>query len=321
MLSTSGILLPLYISKEFATLQAFLNDASVGVILSVAWVHLLGDSQECLSPLTTYPAANCAMIAGFLAMVFLEAFGSQAATCVLSERRCCREAVMARSNQTALLPGVCALCGHARRSTPSEASRFKRMEAGISFHSIVIGLGVGASATIGPEKPLALGLALCPHQFLEGYALGALGKAAQLDRATWLRAVAIFAFSLPLGMAIAVGAASAAGAAAAQAESGDPYNWATGLMNGFCAGMLTQSATEVLVGGGGGHSHHASPQQPRARAQAPSLLRSASDSAALKQLGEPLVNDYEPPQVPQKVLRMCAVSIGALVMSVMAAYI
>ena len=198
------------------------------------------------------------------------------------------------------------------------------MEAAISFHSIIIGLSVGSAATMGPEKPLVLGAALCVHQFLEGYALGALGKTAQLDRAAWMRASAIFSLSLPLGIAIAVAAASVL----QSVENEGAYMWASGLMNGFCAGMLTHSGTDLL--GGGSHSSH-TPQLPAADEVADMA------DAAPPAMGQPVtalkhngmgghVNespdaDVPPQPPPPRVLKVLAVSTGAVVMSVMAIWI
>merc|ERR1712185_632562 len=48
--------------------DGLLTAISAGVVLSVAWLHLLDDAQLMLKDLTMYPAANTAMMVGFLLM-------------------------------------------------------------------------------------------------------------------------------------------------------------------------------------------------------------------------------------------------------------
>merc|ERR1712028_180643 len=56
----------------------------------------------------------------------------------------------------------------------SMVTRFHVMEASISFHSLMIGLGIGF-AQGGWRAQLVLGASLCVHQFFEGCAVGTGG--------------------------------------------------------------------------------------------------------------------------------------------------
>ena len=74
------------------------------------------------------------------------------------------------------------------------------LEASISLHSVLIGLGYGLGE-LGGQEQLVLGFALCVHQFLEGLTVGMLGRSSGLSRNGWRCTYLVFTLSLPLGVA------------------------------------------------------------------------------------------------------------------------
>lgn len=208
---------------------------SSGVVLSVSWLHLLDDAQQTLEDLTEYPAANCAMLVGFLLTWLCQA-----------QTRCHHSSVSPSSwgGEATLLPiGSDADAKIVLSATPPASSamltRFHLMEASISFHSFLIGLGIGF-AQGGWRAQLVLGGSLCVHQFFEGAAVGTVGKTSQLSQGAWRWTFVIFSLSLPAGVASAVTAQLLA-----SVGSNAGYQWALGLLTACAAGAL--SATHHSV--------------------------------------------------------------------------
>ena len=214
--------------------DGLLTAISAGVVLSVAWLHLLDDAQLMLKDLTMYPAANTAMMVGFLLMSVIHAQSS------LKETQC--HHYSAWGGNVMLLPASAVAAKQSQKPAPDAATRFHLMEAAISFHSFLIGLGVGF-AQDGWESQLVLGVALTLHQFLEGAAVGAVGRRSNLSRDEWQRAFLMFSLSLPLGVACAV--------SVELLSKFDPTNvgylWTSGLLNAFAAGTLTHIGMEMVT--------------------------------------------------------------------------
>ena len=207
--------------------EGLLASVSAGVVLSVSWLHLLDDAQDTLEGLTDYPAAMCAMLVGFLLMWFCQAqtryhhsSGSPSSwNCCVAHRR--------RDGEGTLLL-------KAPSSPPPNSTmvtRFHVMEASISFHSFMIGLGIGF-AQGGWRAQLVLGASLCVHQFFEGCAVGTVGTKVKLSQSAWRRTFVVFSLSLPSGVAIAV-----AVQLIATVGSNVGYQWALGLLTAGVAGQ------------------------------------------------------------------------------------
>ena len=215
--------------------EGLLASVSAGVVLSVSWLHLLDDAQDTLEGLTEYPAASCAMLVGFLLMWFFQAqtryqhtSGSPPSTwscCVAHRGRGVGEEGM--------------LLKATKPSAPNSSmvTRFHVMEASISFHSLMIGLGIGF-AQGGWRAQLVLGASLCVHQFFEGCAVGTVGTKIKLSQSAWWRTFFVFSFSLPAGVAIAV-----ALQLIAKVGSNVGFEWALGLLT---AGVPGQPRTVRL---------------------------------------------------------------------------
>ena len=216
----------------------FLADMSAGVLLCVAWVHLLDDATDTLRGLTEYPAANMSMVVGFLVMamwqtvapcVHSHAAHDLAAPIIMHSHGCTSGR---KAHQVPLLP---------QTSAPVSLSHFHTLELAISLHSILIGVGFGFVQS-GFMQQLELAIALCVHQFLEGVAVGSLGRQVGLNKCEWAQTYAIFTFSLPLGAVIAL-----ASQFFLPFDVNSPgYRWFSGLLGAFAAGTLTHIGCEML---------------------------------------------------------------------------
>jgi zinc transporter ZupT len=262
--------------------QDLLTALSAGVVLSVSWVHLLADAQERLQDICTYPAANAAMLSGFLLMAALHA------QTTLKDNQCRHSSSW--GGNVLLLPAVPVTgptCMDAEaigeqeaqaQAAPGSITRFHMMEASISFHSFLIGLGIGFAQT-GWRTLLVLGAALSLHQYLEGCALGAVGRRCDLSRLQWALTLAVFTLSLPAG----VGCAVAVELLASFDAENLAYDWTSGLLNAFAAGprrvalpaeavqpilsSAQRRASAALLSGRHALAHRHGDDQPRAGQQ------------------------------------------------------
>jgi zinc transporter ZupT len=205
--SALGIYLPSHVSLGGSAKADLLAGVSAGVLLSVALLHLLDDAQERLEPLTEYPAANAVALLGYLIMATTQAL---------------MPCLHGQSNRMLLTP----LVDGAQPDSDLVRARFYALEASISLHSVLIGLGMGfahsgvrpppieramqanlltSTQRVAPrascqwKELLVLALALTVHQFFEGFALGMFARRAHLSPLAWYVTGAVCAlFSLPL---------------------------------------------------------------------------------------------------------------------------
>ncbi|KAL4569558.1 hypothetical protein LXL04_025198 [Taraxacum kok-saghyz] len=113
------------------------------------------------------------------------------------------------------------------------------LELGIVVHSIVIGLGVGASNDVCTIKPLVA--ALCFHQMFEGMGLG--GCILQAEYKMMKKAIMVFFFSIttPFGIALGIGLAKT------YKENSPSALITVGLLNASSAGLLIYMALVDLL--------------------------------------------------------------------------
>jgi len=216
-----------------------LSAMSAGAVLSVAWLHLLDDAQDMLDEVTDYPAANAAMLMGFLTMALVHAL----APCAHGHVHVAKDEPLLQQEQdhdaikqdVKLSNGACHVGAEGQ-----QILRFHLMEASISLHSVLIGLALGL--TVEWKAQLGLAAALCVHQFLEGVALGMVGRNANISRRDWLQTFAVFCLSLPLGVAVAV----TLQLFSAVQEGSAAWDWGYGLTAAFAAGTLTHIGAELI---------------------------------------------------------------------------
>jgi len=284
-----------------------LKGLSAGVLVAVAWLHLLDDGQERLEGLTEYPAANAAMLVGYLVM--------------------------------ATVQEVTTPCHHiglpllSTASAPKHDSHHLRvfhvLEASISLHSVLIGLGFGLGELDGQSK-IVLGLALCVHQFLEGLAVGILATKSGLSRRAWRCTYLVFTLSLPVGVAVGVVVRHLY----AGFDDNVTFKWCSGLMNALAAGTLTHIGVHMISA----HADEPPPQSstPDSVTILPDRLKrfdtdpagptgpdSCSRDLALRAMLAPDFEDL-PGCLPERcvpsrpVLRMLSAGLGAALMAFLA---
>ncbi|KAD7478852.1 hypothetical protein R6Q59_005338 [Mikania micrantha] len=133
--------------------------------------------------------------------------------------------------------------GHQKGAIGQQLLRYRVvamvLELGIVVHSIVIGLGVGASNDVCTIKPLVA--ALCFHQMFEGMGLG--GCILQAEYKTLKKAAMVFFFSITTPFGIALGLALSK-----TYKENSPSSLITvGLLNASSAGLLIYMALVDLL--------------------------------------------------------------------------
>ncbi|KAL8257779.1 hypothetical protein R6Q59_029820 [Mikania micrantha] len=113
------------------------------------------------------------------------------------------------------------------------------LELGIVVHSIVIGVGVGASNDTCTIKPLVA--ALCFHQMFEGMGLGGCILQAEYKNMKKLAMVFFFSITTPFGIGLGIGLSKA------YKENTPSALITVGLLNASSAGLLIYMALVDLL--------------------------------------------------------------------------
>lgn len=192
-----------------------LKQFGTGVILSTALVHLLTHAQllfanECVGELAYESTATAIVMAGvFLAFVFEYTFGrllarrQKALASVTSELESNEEPTKSEAAPVRTLGGH---DHHAPLINPQDKTSVWLIEAGIIFHSILIGLTL---VVAGDSGLIVLFIVILFHQMFEGIALGArIGGLSTTPFAEKLIMCGTYALTTPLGMAIGLGVLS-----------------------------------------------------------------------------------------------------------------
>lgn len=287
-----------------------LTGLSAGVLLAVAWLHLLDDAQERLEGVTEYPAANAAMLTGFLIMAVLQTLTAP----------CHHAPTAAGCSQLEPLTST-------GSGSEQQLRMFHVLEASISIHSVLIGLGFGLGE-LGDREQLVLGLALCVHQYLEGLTVGMLGRKSGLSQQAWRCSFLVFTLSLPLGVSAGV----VVQYFYAGLNDNFAFRWCSGLLNGMAAGTLTHIGVHMI----NAHADEPPPRPPMPervtklleRPETPDSVTKfervqpgcSRDQALLVMLGEPIAPKglLERCVPPRAVLRMLAAGLGAVLMAILA---
>ncbi|KAJ5376629.1 hypothetical protein N7509_013515 [Penicillium cosmopolitanum] len=222
--SAIGVFAPILLVKlPFASVNSvvmtIIKQFGTGIIISTAFIHLythatLMFTNDCLGELDYEGTTSAIVMVGIFLAFLLEYFGHRvmvarsrkgSAPCI--DGTGCQEESESRKDgsQSTQHPTIAHL-GHSHGEDPTKpATKFSVlvMEAGILFHSILIGLTL---VVAGDSFYKTLLVVIVFHQFFEGLALGA--RIATLPGAIFpSKALMAAAFSLitPIGMAIGLG--------------------------------------------------------------------------------------------------------------------
>ncbi|GAA6018211.1 hypothetical protein JCM10207_002868 [Rhodosporidiobolus poonsookiae] len=230
--SLFGVLLPLFSSlfmskTVFSDLFFAAKHFGTGIIISTAFVHLLYHSfimfgNTCLGELVFEPAAAAISMAGVYTVFSVDFFVMRWLK-TRASRRSSADSVASADDAPSPSASVekqrqSEAIGHSHGPAPNEHTDYASpqahfdvmiLEAGIIFHSIMIGVSLGAS---GGSQWVPLFCAIVFHQLFEGLALGSrIGMLIWPAGKWWKKWVMAGAFGLitPIGIAIGMGVHSA----------------------------------------------------------------------------------------------------------------
>ncbi|TYJ58345.1 hypothetical protein B9479_000891 [Cryptococcus floricola] len=229
-----------FIARHFGT----------GIIISTAFIHLLYHGfvmfgNECIGELayeSTAPAI--AMAAAFITFL-LDVLGTRYA-----HRKRDSALAIEEGMEHKLPPSPDAQHEHEHLHGDACGNRFDAafeaeqnhqvllLEAGIIFHSIMIGVTLGAG---GGNGWTTLFIVIIFHQMFEGLALGA--RIALLDWMSKTRAIIMslaFTFITPIGIAIGIGVRKSF------SQNGKASLLSVGILNSISAGILLYTAFKLL---------------------------------------------------------------------------
>ncbi|CAN1169354.1 Zinc transporter 5 [Linum perenne] len=228
-------------SKLFFLIKAFAG----GVILATGFVHILPDAFDSLSPWSSFPFAGfVAMISAVVTMIV----DTVATSCFKSSsspnsRKDDESAVLVEETNQRFGD----LHEHSSAFADSVDSDLLRhrvisqvLELGIVFHSVIIGISLGASENTKTIKPLVAALTF--HQFFEGLGLGACVSQASFGVRTVATMVAFFSLTTPIGIAAGIVLSSI------YDNDGQTSVVVSGMMNSVAGGILIYMALVDLLG-------------------------------------------------------------------------
>nr|XP_019045919.1 hypothetical protein I302_06310 [Kwoniella bestiolae CBS 10118]OCF24849.1 hypothetical protein I302_06310 [Kwoniella bestiolae CBS 10118] len=229
-----------WVRRVFFVLKYF----GTGIIISLAFCHLLQESFEnfsnpCIGTLEYRPTAPAIAMGSMLVIWLVDYFSA----------RWVRSSFLVPNDNSTISPSINEIqpapppvfqdlgCGHVYKPTADELDpNSKRahwdvelLEGGIIFHSIMIGVTLGAQ-TRGFEVTFA---ALVFHQLFEGLGLGTRIGALVWKRSwtKWLMCT-MYALTTPIGIAIGIGVHQSFN------ENGRRELIAIGVLNSISAGIL-----------------------------------------------------------------------------------
>ncbi|EFW15107.1 conserved hypothetical protein [Coccidioides posadasii str. Silveira] len=238
-------------SPSTASASAFLiiKQFGTGVMVATAFIHLLTHAQltfanRCLGRLQYEATATAIMMAGLFLTFLLEYFGHR----VMASRirpESDREGSVSSSTQQANQKDSSTTCAVAPEMSHQHAPRSDKlsvilMEAGIVFHSIILGLTL---VVAGDSAYTPLFIVIIFHQMFEGLALGSrIADLAKMATGMKLIMATIFTLITPIGMAIGLGVR--------KTFNGNDRSTiiAIGTLDSFSAGILTWASLVNMWG-------------------------------------------------------------------------
>uniref|UniRef100_A0A7N2LKM5 Uncharacterized protein n=2 Tax=Quercus lobata TaxID=97700 RepID=A0A7N2LKM5_QUELO len=201
----------------FFVIKAF----AAGVILATGFIHVLPDAfsrltSPCLNqnPWGNFPFTGFFAMLSSIGTLMVDAYATSYFNRMHLIKQAGADEEKEDEHEGHLHVHTHATHGHAHGSViPSEGTELTRhrviaqvLELGIIFHSVIIGVDLGANQNVSTIRPLLVALSF--HQFFEGVGLG--GCIAQAKFKSKSAAIMSLSFSLttPLGIAIGIGVAS-----------------------------------------------------------------------------------------------------------------
>ncbi|CAK9785085.1 Zip-domain-containing protein [Cutaneotrichosporon oleaginosum] len=231
----------LFIARHFGT----------GIILSTAFIHLLYHgflmfNNKCLGELVYGPTSPAIAMAAALVTFLFDFLGGRTGHRRLEAAHAAGtsspDTASGDEEKNARAPVVFDTgCSHAEAVFRQEQDwQVLLLEAGILFHSIMIGVTLGAGS--GPGWTTLL-IVIVFHQFFEAAALGSrIALLYWISRARALVMGAAFILITPIGVGIGIGVRKSF------AQNGKASLLAIGILNSVSAGILMYTAFRLLSG-------------------------------------------------------------------------
>mmetsp|Transcript_59307 Transcript_59307/g.105421 ORF Transcript_59307/g.105421 Transcript_59307/m.105421 type:complete len:317 (-) Transcript_59307:70-1020(-) len=225
-----------------------------GLVVGVALMHVLGDAQEYLSPVSDYPVADAACLVGIFAMVAIKELGMMCMN-YLKQHAPPGDSALEKGLLDHSEPSL----GHTHSIPSIElhdinfTNPFQRfivymMETSIMVHSVLVGVALGVLQK--RVAILSLSAALLFHQFFEGLALGAVAVKSEFSFKSSWHLLLTFTASCPGGAVLGI----------VFANQYDPKDsrtaWTLGLLNAVAAGTLLHIGLVELLPEDFAHKQH-----------------------------------------------------------------
>jgi zinc transporter 1/2/3 len=274
ILSTLGYFIPFYLIKcNGITIDNMIDQLSyrciksfsAGIILGVAFLHLLAEASEALSEYAEYPVALAMVLLGFMATLAMEQLAMHTMLSISNDNKQIPYVSSMtqdhnhnshnhsndKSNLESLeLPELQVQSSelghhshehvHSKQMVPDKdlnKSFVKAivLEAAIACHSIIVGFGVGATKDVPTLKVLLVAIGL--HQFFEGVGLGSALLEGKLSMTYVYSFGILFALTAPIG--VVLGAYSS--------EDDETGALVAGFADSFAAGILIYSSIVDMI--------------------------------------------------------------------------
>ncbi|TXT12837.1 hypothetical protein VHUM_01238 [Vanrija humicola] len=226
-----------------------------GIILSTAFIHLLYHgfvmfNNECIGELGYESTSSAIALAGAFVTFLLDFIGSRTARAKLDHAHARATSAAPEGDETTKeVDGTTTLassslvghsCTHEEAVVRTEQVwQVFLLEAGIIFHSIMIGVTLGAGSGQGWTTLL---IVIVFHQFFEGAALGA-----RITLLFWISKLRTFFLGLifilitPIGIAIGIGVRNSF------SQNGKASLLSVGILNSISGGILLYTAFKLLA--------------------------------------------------------------------------
>jgi len=245
ILSALGYFIPYYLIKcNGITIENMIDQLlyrciksfSAGIILGVAFLHLLAEASEALSEYAEYPVALAMVLLGFMATLAMEQLAMHTMLSISTSNNNNNKIAYVssmtqddhnhnshnhnhdKSNLESLeLPELQVQSSelghhshehvHSKQMVPDKdlnKSFVKAvvLEAAIICHSIIVGFGVGATKDVPTLEVLLVAIGL--HQFFEGIGLGSALLEGKLSMTIVYSFGILFALTAPIGIVLGV---------------------------------------------------------------------------------------------------------------------
>jgi len=271
ILSVVGFFIPFFLircskmSIENMTdelLYRCIKSFSTGIILGVAFLHLLAESIENLSEYAEYPVALAMVLLGFMTTLALEQLAMHTMLSIsihnknvqyiptMSQQHDHNHNNNKSNPESSELPELqvqsSELGEHSHEHVHSmqmvldkdsnkSIMKAVALEAAIACHSVIVGFGVGATNDLPTLKVLLVAIGL--HQFFEGVSLGSALLEGKISMRYVYSFGMIFALTAPIGVVLGMYAST-------DDETGPLV---TGFADSFAAGVLMYSSIVDMV--------------------------------------------------------------------------